>query len=98
MNMSNHMYFPFLKNMLASADIVNINGVITQVLVTGDGVKFISNGMPDIFINDYLIKKAVFNGYNIWSIKNRLTNQKYTVSLYKVNEATGSVEELNGFV
>ena len=98
MNTTNHMSFPFLKNMLSNTDIANINGVIAQVMVTGDGVKFISNGMPDIFIDDYLIKKAVFNGYNIWSIKNRLTNQKYSVSLYKVNETTGAIEQLNGFI
>lgn len=98
MNTKNHMSFSFLKNMLKYADIANINGVLTEVRITETGVKFISTGTADTFINDHLIQKAVFNGDNIWSIKNRLTNQKYTVSLYKVNETTGSVEQLNGFV
>ena len=92
------MSFPFLKNMLMNSDIANINGVLSEVRVTEDGVRFISTGAADVFINDYLIKKAVFNGSNIWSIKNRLTNQKFTVSLYKVNELTGVIEALDGFV
>lgn len=98
MNNTDHMSFPFLKNMLMYADIANINGVLTEVKTTEDGVKFIPTGREEIFINDYLIKKAVFNGYNNWSIKNRLTNQKYTVSLYQVNESTGTLEQLDGFV